>query len=717
MIARTTQGRTFGGLVRYAVKEAEPSREAGLSQEAEPGREAGLGRALERELDDAAGGRRVAWTHTRNLFEREPAAIAQEMADAARLSERTEKPVYHLVLGYAIGDDPSPAAMRELAGEVLEDLGLGAHQAYVVAHANSQAPHMHLIVNRVHPDTGQAWNAWRDRYRIRRLLVEQEKERGLYRTPLRREVARALTERERSIEADRAQQAQVERQERRDIERSVRQERAAGRGRPAAAQQGWDPRTAADWEREVERLEGRRAELAAERRGLEREADGLRASIRTERAAVEQVKEADRALGRAFDRLYHDGPAARRAFEAYRAGAAARGEDPGRELATHPERFGRHWRDGLSMQWSKHPEVGGALDRARAATRAMGAGLAQSGLCLRDVRALERSEGSPGGGFGRDPAVEAAGREAAVGRGAIEAAHRLEDQFAKAYREPALALQGVVRAVADVGARQAVGALVRRPETYGRLRRFTGRRRAGRIAREISRRIEKEERSLSRGSVGRRIAEVAGRLPLKEPALASSLASTTAKAEAVQAREQAVERDLGAARAGFSRALVREMDPAGRAALALAREYEHGRRVSAELRSIGDEIERGARRLAALKWEAKPEGHAPTAALGTHPHARKIEGLQDRLDRLEGRLEAGRAYRQKLRPTHAVEENLREAISNLPDARRAQLGRAMRTLGMGRAARIEKAVDRVLSYDWGRRLGPEIGRDGPGLGL
>ena len=35
-------------------------------------------------------------------------------------------------------------------------------------------PHMHLLINRVHPETGLVWNRWQDRAVIQKVLREEE---------------------------------------------------------------------------------------------------------------------------------------------------------------------------------------------------------------------------------------------------------------------------------------------------------------------------------------------------------------------------------------------------------------------------------------------------------------------------------------------------------------------------------------------------------------
>ena len=94
---------------------------------------------------------RVLWVESRNLPTEDPETAARLMAAHARLSVRTQRPVYHFVIAFDPGDPVDRESMRRVADAVLRKLGLEEHQALIVAHNDTEHPHMHLVVNRVHP--------------------------------------------------------------------------------------------------------------------------------------------------------------------------------------------------------------------------------------------------------------------------------------------------------------------------------------------------------------------------------------------------------------------------------------------------------------------------------------------------------------------------------------------------------------------------------------
>ena len=126
---------------------------------------------------------RVEWIDTRNLPTADPQTAACIMRATADLSVRTQKPVYHLSISFDPADPVNRAAMRAVADRVLDELGLSEHQALLVAHKDTAHPHVHVVVNRVHPEHGRAWsNSW-DYLRIERSLRTLEVELGLRRVP------------------------------------------------------------------------------------------------------------------------------------------------------------------------------------------------------------------------------------------------------------------------------------------------------------------------------------------------------------------------------------------------------------------------------------------------------------------------------------------------------------------------------------------------------
>ena len=76
-----------------------------------------------------------------------------EMVALARRAVRSKDPISHYVLSWRAGEQPTPAQVEEAVDIFLDELGLTSHQAIYGLHADTDNVHLHLMVNRVHPET------------------------------------------------------------------------------------------------------------------------------------------------------------------------------------------------------------------------------------------------------------------------------------------------------------------------------------------------------------------------------------------------------------------------------------------------------------------------------------------------------------------------------------------------------------------------------------
>ena len=150
MIGNPYKGRAFKGLLKYLHE----------------------GRKGEENPD------RVIWSEARNLSTTDPMVVAGVMVATAKQSRRVKKPVYHLPISWPPEEQPPKEVQMQVAETLLDDLGLSEHQQLIVAHDDGRCPHIHIVVNTVHPETGRAWNPWQDVPRIMESLERQERELG-----------------------------------------------------------------------------------------------------------------------------------------------------------------------------------------------------------------------------------------------------------------------------------------------------------------------------------------------------------------------------------------------------------------------------------------------------------------------------------------------------------------------------------------------------------
>jgi hypothetical protein len=105
------------------------------------------------------------------------------MDATAAQNHRCKTPAYHFIITF----DPKDAeagkvtqeVKRDLARKVLDDMGLSEHQALVYSHQDTDHPHLHFLVNRIHPSRHKAYNRHRDGTRLAGIVQERARELGL----------------------------------------------------------------------------------------------------------------------------------------------------------------------------------------------------------------------------------------------------------------------------------------------------------------------------------------------------------------------------------------------------------------------------------------------------------------------------------------------------------------------------------------------------------
>lgn len=111
---------------------------------------------------------RVAWTSTRNLVTDDPTVATKIMIATALNAERLKQEaggkstgrksarhVQTLSLAWHPGETVTRKEMEQAADEVIEILELTDHHIVIFCHNDTAHPHIHLLINRVHPDTGR----------------------------------------------------------------------------------------------------------------------------------------------------------------------------------------------------------------------------------------------------------------------------------------------------------------------------------------------------------------------------------------------------------------------------------------------------------------------------------------------------------------------------------------------------------------------------------
>ena len=186
MVKMSSPGCSFGGVADYCLHDPRMPGEAHHPKSAE----------------------RVEWTETRNLATSEGeragrimAATAEASPELKRLAgvaatgRKLEKPVCHYSLSWAKDEKPERPEMMRAAEESLKALGMERNQALIVSHRDGQ-PHVHVIANRVDPESGKTAGLSRSQLRLSKWAEEYERGQGKIRCPQRERMNPQQEERE-----------------------------------------------------------------------------------------------------------------------------------------------------------------------------------------------------------------------------------------------------------------------------------------------------------------------------------------------------------------------------------------------------------------------------------------------------------------------------------------------------------------------------------------
>jgi hypothetical protein len=173
VIVNIKKGKSFVGAGRYYLHDKTNEADKEKSQE------------------HLTSDERVAWTDTRNCANTDPQLALVEMwktaddqmhlkvAAGQNLGGRkTQDPVKTISLSWHPTEAPTPEQMIAAADSYLEQMGWSEHQAVYIGHDDTKHPHMHIVLNRVHPETGRTLDDYNDHKHARTWALDYERDHG-----------------------------------------------------------------------------------------------------------------------------------------------------------------------------------------------------------------------------------------------------------------------------------------------------------------------------------------------------------------------------------------------------------------------------------------------------------------------------------------------------------------------------------------------------------
>ncbi|QMR53396.1 TraI/MobA(P) family conjugative relaxase [Citrobacter sp. RHBSTW-00848] len=140
----------------------------------------------ERDVIDPETGEVIGWEKDSvavqtNCLDRDTAW--REMLAVADMNGRVKDPVYHVTLNWQEGENPTDEQAFEAARKAMKAVGMEDHQYVAAVHRDTDNAHVHLMVNRVHPDTYKAVYPDRDYFKLDKCVREIELEQGWRHSP------------------------------------------------------------------------------------------------------------------------------------------------------------------------------------------------------------------------------------------------------------------------------------------------------------------------------------------------------------------------------------------------------------------------------------------------------------------------------------------------------------------------------------------------------
>ena len=108
----------------------------------------------------------------------EGAALEMMAVQAENRQAKSDK-TYHLIISFREGERPDRDTITAIEKRFCENLGYGEHQRISVLHGDTENLHLHVAINKIHPETLRIHEPYYDYKTLARTCSQLEKEYGL----------------------------------------------------------------------------------------------------------------------------------------------------------------------------------------------------------------------------------------------------------------------------------------------------------------------------------------------------------------------------------------------------------------------------------------------------------------------------------------------------------------------------------------------------------
>ncbi|MCK5437442.1 MAG: relaxase/mobilization nuclease domain-containing protein [Desulfobulbaceae bacterium] len=112
-------------------------------------------------------------------FDTMPEAIKEIQATQKKNTRSKNEKTYHLVISFREGEQPDQEILAKIENKIADRIGFGEHQRISALHTDTNNWHLHVAINKVHPDTFRNVEPFYDKFKMSEACRELEKEFGL----------------------------------------------------------------------------------------------------------------------------------------------------------------------------------------------------------------------------------------------------------------------------------------------------------------------------------------------------------------------------------------------------------------------------------------------------------------------------------------------------------------------------------------------------------
>jgi hypothetical protein len=109
-------------------------------------------------------------------------ALKEILATQAMNKRAKGDRTYHLVISFPPGERPTLSQLQDIEHALVERIGLSGHQRLSATHLDTGHLHLHVAINKIHPESFRCVEPYYDKRRLMQACMELEAKHGLIRT-------------------------------------------------------------------------------------------------------------------------------------------------------------------------------------------------------------------------------------------------------------------------------------------------------------------------------------------------------------------------------------------------------------------------------------------------------------------------------------------------------------------------------------------------------